>query len=241
MKSYSGTITKEAFVNELKWHQKQDNSIKRTYENGEGKGCAVGCSIMSINKIKEDLGYLESCHKAYEEEGICPKWLAHLEDRIFEGVSIARSKSWPVEFAEAINEGSDLDKIKVPFLLFIMGYNLETLSKVEQTKEVKKSKEVISQTIEALKSGDKILLKKAGTAAWSAEESVWVAESVEASEVAWVATGAAAWSASAAWSAWSEGTAEAAQWAAEAVNGTARTAAYELFADKLLELIKECK
>jgi hypothetical protein len=201
MKAYSGTITKEAFVN---------------------------------------------------EEGICPKWLAYLEDIIFEGISTERSESWPVEFAEAINKGSDLDEIKVPFLILVMENTLETVSKIKQTKEVKKSKEVILQTIEALKSGDKVLLKKAGAAARvadgaAAREIVRITKAAALESVmttvaaAWAATGAAAWSASAAWSAWSEGTAEAAQWAAEAVNGTARTAVYELFADKLLELIKECK
>ena len=51
MQAYTKGITKAEFVNEIKLHMEADNFIKRTYSDGK-KGCAVGCSLKSVNKLK---------------------------------------------------------------------------------------------------------------------------------------------------------------------------------------------
>jgi len=51
-----------------------------------------------------------------------PVWLAILKDHIFKNCPKARAKTWPAEFSEAINEGADLNKIKIPFLIFIVEF-----------------------------------------------------------------------------------------------------------------------
>ena len=118
MQAYTQTITKAEFVKELRAHQKADNFISGSYWNEEQqKGCAVGCSLESISRIKK-IKFSFDDHSMYPKHLGIPEWLARLEDAIFEGVSIERSKRWPVEFAEAINEGADLEKIKTPFLIF---------------------------------------------------------------------------------------------------------------------------
>ena len=111
MQAYTCGITKEAFVAEIRKHMEADNFIKGTYSNGR-KGCAVGCSLKSVNKLKNKRMSVSN-HKAYEQHLGIPEWLARLEDILFENLSLGRSKVWPLEFSEAINQGADLEKIKV--------------------------------------------------------------------------------------------------------------------------------
>lgn len=109
MKSYSTTITKEEFVKELEAHQKADDFIRGEYWNNEtAKGCAVGCSLESISRIKK-LKFALDDHQLYETHLGIPEWLARLEDKIFENMSIERSKIWPVDFAKAIPIGVNLE------------------------------------------------------------------------------------------------------------------------------------
>ena len=75
---------KDMMVAEIKRHQDLDMIVQRTYgeENGTWKGCAVGCSIHSIN-IKLKKKYSTSDHSVYETELGIPKELAYLEDALF--------------------------------------------------------------------------------------------------------------------------------------------------------------
>ena len=100
---------KTKYLNRIIAHQKADEIIKGSYWNGStGKGCAVGCTIHGDR------------HKDYETELGIPEWLARLEDRIFESLPVERSKKWPKEFLESINVGADLEKIKIPFFIFVV-------------------------------------------------------------------------------------------------------------------------
>jgi hypothetical protein len=132
-------ITKPEFVAELKWHQEQDLFLKGTYDNGHGKGCAVGCSLMSVARAKKIEIADFSNHARYEDLLGVPEWLARVEDTIFEGLPTDRSKTWPVEFAEAINVGADLERAKAPFLIFILESNLERI----QSEKYKQQREAV--------------------------------------------------------------------------------------------------
>ncbi len=199
MLAYTKGITKKDFVEEMKAHQVADNFLKGTYDKDE-KGCSVGCALKSVAKLKGiSLEFNE--HKEFENHLGVPEWLARLNDTIFEGVSLERSKLWPVEFAEAINDGSDLDKVKTPFLIFILKNSLKSVrnTKYDQDKfpDVKKAiEQTEAAVIEMIRCHENGLdLTAAESAAWSA---AWSAESA------------------------------------------ARSAAFEMYADKLLELIMEC-
>ena len=242
-------ITKEEFVKNLKWHQEQDAFVAGAYDAEDGltfKGCAVGCSIHSIQlalKTKEDLKY--SDHSLYERYLGVPAWIAHLEDTIFEGLPVDRQKTWPVEFGEAINVGADLDKIKHPFLIFLMEENLKTLDALEFDREefkdvadsIEQTKKAIELTIKYHRAPNEAAESAARSAAKSASESA----AKSAKSVAWSAK-SAEWSAnSVAWSA-----AESAEWsAAESANSVEWSAewfsAYENYANKLLELMRGAK
>jgi len=187
--------TKQFYLGRVLEHQQADEIVKGTYWE-DGKGCAVGCTLHS------------SDHKAYESEMGVPEWLALVEDRIFEGMSNERAKKFPAQFIESINVGAELEKIKAPFMIFILQSALEHFDHEKDPACKKAIDDVIG---------------------------LWRTDP-EGPAAAWSAARSAAWSAaeSAAWSA-----AESA--ARSAAESAAESAAYEKFADKLLELMRECK
>lgn len=208
MKAYECGITKKEFVKEMKMHAKMDAFIKGTYgesEDGIFKGCSVGCALHSVSRLKGtalDTGD----HELFEKYLGVPEWLARLNDTLFENLPEERSKKWPVEFSEAINEGADLDKIKTPYLVYILTENLKTLDSLKVDKEhtqvikaIEQTRAATLQVIKAHESDDKDELSAAESAAW------------------------AAWS------------------AAESAARSAESAAFVRHADKLLEMIRECK
>ena len=213
MKTYSG-ISKKDFVAEMHLHAELDNFIKGTYGQGGTKGCAIGCGLKSLNKLK-DIDVDTSDHSQFEKHGLYPEWLARLEDTLFEGVSDERSKTWPVKFTKAMPDGVEFEKldqqVKIPFIVFILESNIENQTRLLEKVTDENIKAVVQQSIAvnkqmiaAQKSGDKVKIEDARSAAESAAESaVWSAES-------------AVWSA-------------------------ARSAAYEKYANELLRLLRKCK
>jgi hypothetical protein len=205
MKAFTQGITKDEFIKELEWHAEQDNFIKGTYGEGQSKGCAVGCAIKSINKIK-GLSIPEYVHKEYETHLGIPEWLARVEDAIFEGVSELRSRTWPLEFARDINTKSDLNRIKDEFLIYILEQNIEL--QLGQLKKFPELRDVIQNVIYA---NEQVIWAKKTANSAAAESAAWSAMSVAMSA------------------------------AAESAARSAAAAAYEKYADKLLELIRGCK
>ena len=253
LKAYTMGITKEDFVAELTRHQKADDFMRGGYWNGQ-KGCAVGCSLESVSKLK-GITVKHNDHKSYETHLGIPEWLAFTEDSIFEGMSEERSRAWPVAFAKAIKSGADLEKAKTPYLIMLLEHTLVSMSEVKYDEEkfpdvaaaIKGSEAAVKTMIEAHKSGgDLQAAESAWSAARSAAESAWSAAwsaARSAAESAWSAAWSAARSAaesarSAAWSA-----AESAAWSAagSAAESAAGSAAYDYYADRLIEILKDCK
>jgi hypothetical protein len=123
MKAYlNDAELKKDFVKEIKRHQEADQIIQGTYAKGSGKnwkGCAVGCSIHSLNRIKKKT-YKTSNHSVYETELGIPRQLAYLEDRIFEGLDVKTSKEWPLRFSQAIRPGADLSLVVSKFMVAVL-------------------------------------------------------------------------------------------------------------------------
>lgn len=251
MKAFTETtMTKEELLTELKWHQEQDNFIKGQYFR-EGKGCAVGCSLESLNR-KKNLSIGVGDHSAYEIHLGIPEWVARLEDTIFE-VSDDRSKTWPVEFIEAINVGSDLETIKKPFLIMVLKNSLKTFDH-EKFPEIKNAVEgtiVFHQTVfestESESAASSVAYLAASSVAYSVVYSAAnSAANSAASSVAYSAANAAtcaAYAASDAANSAAESVAySAAESAAEsAAYSAAYSAAWSTYADELLILMRECK
>ena len=123
MQSFLGDAKlKERLIEEITKHEKADAIIQGTYGdnyNGQWKGCAVGCSLKSMNII-HGVEKSTSAHDRYETELGIPRMIAKLEDRIFEGLSVEDSKTWPRRFAEAVPVGADLSKVWPQLAVWIM-------------------------------------------------------------------------------------------------------------------------
>ena len=110
MQAYHGnTELKAQFVALIAAHEAADTIIQGTYWRA-GRGCAVGCSIDSLNKILRARAAHDD-HAAYESLIGVPRILARLEDGIFEGLPLGVAKTWPRRFAEAIRPGADLSGV----------------------------------------------------------------------------------------------------------------------------------
>jgi hypothetical protein len=213
---------KRDFVKEVKWHQDQDKIIKGTYQegsNGDFKGCAVGCSIHSLNRMKGK-SYDTSKHKVYETELGIPEWLARLEDAIFEGLPNKLAMKWPLRFAKAIPVGVNLEPVKWKISIFILSESIERVLGLDISDDLKK------QVVDAIRDVLVVHEQAIKTGVWARSAARSAAESA-AESAAW----SAAWSArSAAWSAaesarsaaWS---ARSATWSAESATESAWSAA----------------
>src|SRR5687768_16046107 len=106
---------KADFLREIAKHEAADALIKGTYAqmNGHFKGCAIGCSLYSLNVLQgkkgKDAAKNTGEHYRYEAELGLPTWFAYLEDNIFERLPDELSKTWPRRLAEAIPVGAVID------------------------------------------------------------------------------------------------------------------------------------
>lgn len=106
---FNNEFIKEDYLYQVKQHQLAGEIIKGKYWKN-GKGCAIGCTIH------------DSEHAKYETQLGIPIWLARIEDTIFEALPNKIAEKWPVEFLEAISLGVNLEKIKIPILIFIVKF-----------------------------------------------------------------------------------------------------------------------
>lgn len=245
MKAFVDSIvTKEELVMELKKHQEADNFIRGAYFKN-GKGCAVGCSLESASRLK---GVIidTSDHSLYEDYFNIPEYFALLCDRLFEGMSLERSKTFPLDIIEAVKVGTYLDSVEDLFNIAVLELNLKTLSRLSDDYGVI---EVTKNVIKVIKSNDveaRLAARLAAESVWSARSAVWSARSaaISARSAVWSAVWSAARSVeSAARSARSvESAAESAAWSVEsAERATTESAAYDHLADELIKLVKEIK
>ncbi len=225
MKAYHDDAKiKAKYLKRVNSHIKADEVIKGQYWQN-GKGCAVGCTIHSGN------------HSDYEKKLGIPEWLARVEDTIFEGLPNKDAKQWPANFLKAIKPGVNLNKIKTPFLIFVLESNLETLAKIKF--DANRFPDV-QKAIEQAKDATKLMIKYHKTGKNQARSAAYSARSA--------AYSAADSARSAAYSA-ADSARSAADSARSAAYSAARSAAYSAadsaacvkFADKLLSLIKELK
>ena len=104
---YNDPLIKEEYITRLQEHYQADEIVKGQYwENG--KGCAVGCTVHSSN------------HEDYELELGIPENIAHLQDRIFEGLPNKLAKKFPLQFLSSIKVGADLKNVSKLFTIWVL-------------------------------------------------------------------------------------------------------------------------
>ena len=225
---------KAAFLEQITAHEQADRIIQGEYWDGF-KGCAVGCSVESLNHINGTT-YKHGDHAAYAEALGIPEWLARLEDTLFEGLPVAVAKGWPRRFAEAIPVGVDLEPVRHRFAVFLMDHNTTTVAALDIDESQRaRVLAAIAQTkavhADALVTGawDRAAAGIAYSAAcWSADSAAYSAgHSAALRSAAYSAAYSAAHSAhSAAYSAY---------WSADSA---ADSAGCERDADQLIDLLK---
>jgi hypothetical protein len=237
---------KQKFLARLAEHRRLDNLVKGA-TGQDGKGCAVWCTMNAYD------------HKAYETEIGVPQWLARMEDAIFEGLPKKEAMEWPERFLKAIKPGVDLEKVKGPFLIFVLE---STLDKFNHKKfpDVKKAINTViglyrSESTDRAKYTAASDAANAGARAATDAATAYAAVNAAAAYAAYAARAAAYTAAIAANSAAARDAAIAAYAAAIAANNAAAIApayttawaadanaaayaAYKNFADKLIELIE---
>ena len=102
---------KSKYLERVRRHRAADELIQGTGWS-DGKGCAVGCTLEAYD------------HSRYPIELGIPIALAHLEDRIFEGLPLELSMSWPERFLLAIRPGADLARVSDRFLFWLFDIEL---------------------------------------------------------------------------------------------------------------------
>ena len=228
---------KDFYISRVNAHRLADEIVKGVYWE-KGKGCAVGCTLHS------------SKHSAYEIELGIPTILARLEDGIFECLPLNQAKLWPEKFLEAINIGSDLSEIWPKFARWLLIDEEFSVIQYAKNDDQKKSIQTIADYYLIHKEITEQQWRDAAYAAYAAY-ATYAADDADADDAAYAA---AAYAADAAYAA-----AAAATYATYAAAATYATyAAYAAYAaaddaddavenhrivqaDKLLELLKECK
>jgi len=209
---------KADFLAEITKHEAQDALIKGTYGqmNGTFKGCAIGCSLHSLNVLQGKTGAEAATrtgdHARYETELGLPIWFAHLEDYLFENLSDDLARTWPRRLAEAIPVGAVIDDLVLAKILRWLLAD-ETYGVRYTTDD-----EAIRGHIDGVIAGFDAEIATGGhasadqreaaaRAAWDAG-AAWDARAAWAARDAWDAGDA--WAARAAWAAWAAGDAGAA-------------------------------
>jgi hypothetical protein len=238
---------KEDFLKQIRNHQEQDRIVQGTYgkeQSDDFKGCAVGCSIHSLNAIKGK--HIDtSSHAAYETELGIPRAIAHMEDRIFEGLEVEKAKQWPLRFSTAINVGADLSLVIPKLLLWILSDEKSGVLQYAKTERTKKAIQTVIDLYTRKLAGETIPDKEwrdaraaADAAADAAAYAAFAAYAADAAAYAAFAAYAAAYAAA-------DAAADAAAFAAAAYAAFAADAArrkrFSEIADKLIKLLEEAK
>ena len=247
--AYNGSKElKDDILAEAIRHQEADKIVQGTYgekNTGEDfKGCAVGCTINSYN-LRRGKHEKTNDHSVYERDLGIPRILARLEDRLFEGLSVKESKSFPVRFLEAIEPGADLSMVWPKFIIWVLAdpeHGVIKFARPDGKKAIERVVELYKQKIDGADIDRQVWNDAA--AAYATTDATTDATTYAAYAAAYAtttdattyATYAAAYAAYAA-----DAAAYAADAAADAADAAARRNHYKLMADKLIELLKEAK
>ena len=227
MKTFNKEL-KQKLIAEIKKHMKADQIIQGTYgekDGGKWRGCAVGCSIRSLNIINKTDFDTDDHYSLARVLGTTPQ-LHYLEDKIFEGLPKEKAMEWPLRFTEALPEESDVSFV-VPKLMVWIGEQMKALV---DDKKVKEAWDKVIELYMRVIRGEHVSSAEWFDAAEYAAVAAKVAE--------YAATYAAEYAAKAAEYAATYAAEYAATYAASVVGDNKF---YEKMADKLIELLEECE
>lgn len=222
------TKLRDDLIAEIKWHYDQDKIIQRTYGK-DGKYCAVGCAIQSLNN-KCGLDLPNNDHEALAERLNIPATIPHLIDRIFEGQQQEEAPKFALAAFSAIKPGADLSLVTPKFMVWLLTDRTHGVIQYA-TEDGKKAIRQVANLYKRVIAGETVTDDEWDRAAEAAEAAAWAAD----------ARLAASWAArAAAWASWAARAAgDAARAAARAASAAAWAASYKRMAKKLVKLLGE--
>ena len=221
---------KAHYLARVQAHEVADEIIHGRYWEG-GRGCAVGCTVHSDS------------HMAFERELGIPIMLARLEDRLFEGQTNGRAKTFPRRFLECITPGADLSRVGWQFLHWLLTEELVGREDPRVAKAIKRCADVLVSLTKG-EPVDRAEARAARDEACQARQGIYAAAyaayaadaaDADAADAAADAADAAAYAADAA----ADAAAAAAAAAYAAARSRARSEAFGRMADKLIELMRD--
>ena len=103
------------FRAEMREHSEQDHLMRTSYgeecSDGVWRGCAIGCAVRSLDRITGASGreiWDYDDHALVAARLGIPHQIAHVVDRIFEGLPLPLALEWPCRFADSLPVGRDL-------------------------------------------------------------------------------------------------------------------------------------
>jgi hypothetical protein len=221
---------------EIKRHEELDMFQSGIYGEGKGnnfRGCAIGCTIHSLNLIQEE-NFLYSSHESVAEALDVPVELCYLIDKIFENLPTERRKKFTYRVWSSIQAGADTSDVPRKMKIWILQRTLIACEDIKYEK-IADVKAVIQDVIDALEGVGDLKAADAATARAAAyAAAVAAARAADAAAAGAAAVAAARAVAAATWavvdSAWAvvdsawAADATAAAWAAYAAAAAARAA-----------------
>lgn len=235
---------KADFLVGLSLHAATDHIVKGLYwENG--KGCAVGCSLETLRKIKGLRTIDRSDHALYESLIGVPVALARIEDALFEALPNGHAKAWPIRFADAIAVGSDLSRVSDEWFFWLLAdHEHGVVNCCGEQVEAKDAVEGMAALFRRRLSGENPSKQEWAAGATASARAAGVAWAIiAASSAAETARTAGALAIRTAEVGWAAGVARAAEearaaWAAEAAGAGELDRRAIIQADKLIELLR---
>ena len=209
---------KDKYVARVKAHGIADEIVRGRYWE-RGKGCAVGCTIHGND------------HQRYETELGIPRRLAHLEDRIFEGMANGSSKEFPLRFLSAIEPGADLSLVWHHFAHWLLVDPEDGVLQYARKKATKDAIKLVAILYARAARGEVVTSDE-----WSSARRTDAAYAAYAVAAYAVAAAATAYAGGGGCAAYAGATAASAAYAS-ATYVAAQRQAHERQADKLIELL----
>ncbi len=108
----------------MRAHREADRLIRGDYFTGDGRGCAVGCTVADALAAEQGITLMEwaangrpdDWHAEWARVTGLPEWLAHVDDYLFESLPVELSQGWPVRLLEAVPVGVDLTHAREAWL-----------------------------------------------------------------------------------------------------------------------------
>jgi hypothetical protein len=222
---------KARFVGHVERHRAQDQVARGTYgtvtAGGKWRGCAVGCSLRSLDEIDgRQLVTDNNNHRDLAERLGIPLVLAHLEDRIFEGLPESEALLWPTLFAQAIPVGADLSLVWPRFAHWMLVDATAGVTRFARSDRTREAIKAVAKLFQRQLDGGSVSPEEwraaRSAAAYAADAAAYAAYAADAAAYA---ADAAAYAADAAAAAAADDAAAAAADAADAADDAADAAA----------------